>query len=186
MLVYVQILIALVITALGFLLFHRLSKKEDEKAGLIGGFAIGGLALAGSFFCAWSISPDKDPSMDFLLFIAGGTMGWLVGLLLSPSKGEKGEFREWGRAIVTFLSGAVACKFADPLANLILQKYLTRVQLGEALVFIDAFLICMVMVFVARRYWNISPPQEPKKTQAQQISAQPPEGGDPHTSFKKP
>lgn len=160
---YLEVILALCITALGFLLFHKLSRARDEKAGLIGGFAIGGLALAGTFFCAWSISSGDKPGVDLLLFIAGGALGWLVGLLLSPFKEERGEFREWGRAIVTFLSGAIACKFADPLANLILQNRLTRMQLGEVLIFTDAFLICMLMVFVARRYWNINPQQSTKE-----------------------
>jgi hypothetical protein len=140
----------LVIVGYVFLARHFF-KRTDPKTALAMGFAIGALALAGDFFCAWYISPEKAP-VDYLLLIAGGTLGWLVGLLLSPAPHEKQEFQEWGKSIFTFLSGFITCKFLDPMADIIVHGKLTRVWLGEALVFIDAFLICMLMVFVERRY----------------------------------
>jgi hypothetical protein len=152
---YLQVAFALIIITGYFTLGRYLSRTPDAKAALIMGFAIGGLALAGDFFCAWFVSPDRGSAInDFALLIGGGTAGWLVGILLTPGPDEKHEFRDWGKAVITFASGILTSKFAEPLTHMILEGRLKRVWLGEALVTINAFLICMVMVFVARRYWT--------------------------------
>jgi hypothetical protein len=152
---YVQIVLALIVIIGYFSLGRYLSKTPDAKAALIMGFAIGGLALAGDFFCAWFVDSEKGSAVnDFALLIGGGTAGWLVGILLTPGPDEKREFRDWGKGVITFASGILTSKFAEPLTRMILEGRLKRVWLGEALVTIDAFLICMVMVFVVRRYWT--------------------------------
>lgn len=159
---YILVLISVVVCVALIWYAKVSSQEEDPKASLRVGFAIGGLSLSGVFFCTWFVSPEKGnaiAAVDFLILIAGGTLGWLVGILLSPSEKEQSQFHQWRTAIVTFLSGVVTCKFGDPIVNAILGKQLSRTQVGEALVFIDAFVICMLMVFVARKYWKISQTQ---------------------------
>jgi uncharacterized membrane-anchored protein YitT (DUF2179 family) len=159
---YILILIPVAVFVIFIKYAKSSSQQEDPKAPLRVGFAIGGLSLLGFFFCTWFVPPKKGnaiAAVDFLVLIAGGTLGWLFGILLSPSEKEKPQFHQWGTAIVTFLSGVVTCKFGDPIVNAILEKKLSRYQVGEALVFIDAFVICMLMVFVARKYWTVSQTQ---------------------------
>lgn len=142
-----------------FGIWWLLSRTRPDKVPtiLVMGYCIGGLALVGDFYCAWYVRPDAKAVPDYLLLIFGGAAGWLVGMLLSPYADEKPQFKEWGGAITTFLSGYVLGKFGDQFVTFIREGKLTRIALGEALVSANAFLICMLIVFVTRKYWEPRP-----------------------------
>lgn len=153
LLTMISVLVILAIFGVWWLLSRR--RPDKVSTVLIMGYYIGGLALVGDFFCAWHLAPPGVSAVpDYLLLICGGAAGWFVGVLLSPYAKEKPQFKEWGAAITTFLSGYVLAKFGDQFATIVLAGKLKRIVVGEALVFVNAFLICMLIVFVTRKYWE--------------------------------
>lgn len=93
------------------------------------------------------------PWLNLLLFIFGGLLGWVAGILATPlDVNEKTRFSTYLAAISTFISGFVVAKL-DRLFELAIAKQLPDdVAIGQSLIFGSAFLLGALFTFVGRLY----------------------------------
>src|SRR5262249_46226834 len=93
--------------------------------------------------------------------LTGIVIGWLIGVLVSPFRWEESKFTDYGKALVTFVSGYVLSKI-DPLiraatgeGGALSEDYLFRIGL---------FTICLgcslIGMYIFRRYVAIPVPRK--------------------------
>jgi hypothetical protein len=106
---------------------------------------------------AWRLgASDNSSPLNFLICLLGATLGWAVGILLTPyTAGEQQQFASLLQAATAFATGYLFSKF-DPL----LERYLKQDQLPgvavmqRAALFVVAFLLSTTLVFVNRQYYG--------------------------------
>jgi hypothetical protein len=79
-------------------------RSKADKFKILSSYALGGVAIAFCLFTA--ATAGTRPELQLLLCIFGGTMGWCVGLYLTPtSHGEKEQLSEFSKVLLTLASG---------------------------------------------------------------------------------
>jgi hypothetical protein len=123
--------------------------KIEGKVGL--GYGLGGAAAVALVWSCFRIG--TAPWLNLLLFIFGGLLGWVAGILATPlDVNERTQFSTYTAAISTFMSGFVVAKL-DRLFELFIGKQLPDdVVIGQSLIFGSAFLLGALFTFIGRLY----------------------------------
>jgi hypothetical protein len=88
------------------MLMEKLFLNTTDAFKIIASYMIGGIAVAFCIYTAWSTALESAKYLQVLICIVGGALGWILGLLLTPSsEGEKKQFSEWGKAFAALVSG---------------------------------------------------------------------------------
>jgi len=100
-----------------------------------------------------SLSPSTT---NILWCIAGGTFGWIAGILITPHKDEKKDFSKIGGVLMTFITGFVLAKF-EPLLDSALENgadsvFVKSGFVNVTLLFAVSFSLGALFVFVGRKY----------------------------------
>ena len=116
---------------------------------------LGLLCVTGAFAAyseAFAASAEAR-AMNLMIVALGTGAGWLAGILLSPAQNEKAQFHSYGKALGLFASGYAAGK-ADKLLDRLLDPFVVLRPLNafRSIVFLVAFLVSMIVVFVFRTY----------------------------------
>jgi hypothetical protein len=132
-----------------------LDRKTEMSLQLRIGYVLGFVFYAACFGCALFIGDTSQAKvLSALIVIFGGTFGWIVGLLLTPTKDDVKDFERIGAAILTFVTGYGVAKFDKLFASATEDGQLNEVFFGRMLLLATAFCIGAVYVFVGRRYWT--------------------------------
>jgi hypothetical protein len=96
-------------------------------------------------------------ALSFLVGVAGGAVGSLLGTLASPySHGEKTAFSEYMKAIATFLGGFMLSKLDKLLVMVADPKNLTDhpVYGARVLVFVIVLVTSAITIYIFRMYYE--------------------------------
>ncbi|MSP37051.1 MAG: hypothetical protein EXR70_00995 [Deltaproteobacteria bacterium] len=79
-------------------------RTTADKFKILSSYLIGGAAI---LFCLYTaVTEGLNPKLQVLICLLGGTVGWCVGLYLTPtSEGEKQQLSEFSKALLTLISG---------------------------------------------------------------------------------
>jgi hypothetical protein len=104
------------------------------------------------------------PAQGALTLIIGGSgyvVGQLIGIFLSPHKGEGGLFRAIGSYVVTFISGYLASKLAGiDFLQMIKTSFSNSLTGGRLLLCISFFMIGLMQAYFVRVYLDPKRPQD--------------------------
>ena len=79
-------------------------------------YSLGAASLAYCFYVAATEGPALEHHIQVLLCILGGTIGWCIGMYLTPSsEGETKKFAEFGKVAVLIGAGVGIAKAPDLL-----------------------------------------------------------------------
>ena len=116
------------------------------------GYILGAAAFIYVLYAAHSLGNTPSASTTNILWcIAGGTFGWIAGILLTPHKKEMKDFAKIGGALMTFISGFVLAKF-EPLLDSALENGTDSGFVSVTLLFAVSFSLGALFVFVGRKY----------------------------------
>ncbi|MRR11180.1 hypothetical protein EG835_01525 [bacterium] len=96
----------------------------------------------------------QDQSLNLAIMVAAMTVGWLLGILVSPyDQDEQKRFSSVTRAVSAFVSGYLAAKL-DALINALVAPdlILNPVAGFRALLFLGAALLATIGTFAYRKY----------------------------------
>ena len=111
------------------------------------------LAILGAMFS----ESRAEFAFSFLVGVAGGAVGSLLGTLASPySHGEKTAFSEYLKAIATFLSGFLLSKVDKLLVVVADPDNLTAHPIygARALVFAITLVASAITIYIFRMYYE--------------------------------
>lgn len=116
-------------------------RSEADKFKILSSYFIGCTAIAFCLFTAWT--EGSNPKLQVLICLLNGTLGWCVGLYLTPtSEGEKQQLSEFSKALLTLASGFGLGKL-DVIAGKIAEW--VPANEGESAIRILLFL-CMLLI----------------------------------------
>jgi hypothetical protein len=112
---------------------------------------LGGIAAIVLIWAAYGL--DSPPKLNIVLLISGGLIGWVVGILITPSGSEKAKFSEFGTALSTFVTGYLVAKL-DKLFDLSTQDAanVNAMAVGRVLLFASGFALGALFTFIWRAY----------------------------------
>jgi len=108
--------------------------------------------------------------MNLLWVIFGCTLGWLIGLIISPyNKDEQSEFSTYSKAFVAAVSGYMVSKFDKVIEHyvdhLVQDNFafddVARFRITGAFI---SFVATMLLTHAGRRYWRKIGEKENKPT----------------------
>jgi hypothetical protein len=126
-----------------------------ESAKVTTGYVLGTLAFAGCLYFAW-IGPN--PILQVLLCLFGGTLGWIVGIAITPlDGGEKKQFSDYAKAVSAVISGFAIAK-ADSLLAPLSRRAADNLELllTRSLLVSVCFFVALLFTFIGRRYVHSS------------------------------
>ena len=104
------------------------------------------------FLLAIWLAPAHAP-LTLMIGLAGYVIGLLIGIFLSPHKGEGGLFRAIGSYVVTFISGYLASKLSGiDLVQVIKATFGNPLSGGRLLMCISLFMIGLMQAYFVRVY----------------------------------
>ena len=113
------------------------------------------VSMVASIFCfAVPIFPDPvEYSLTAAILIAGGAIGWVIGILISPFPDEKDQFQLYSKAVAAGISGYGIAKL-DPIIHKLLEANVPhRAEIAFRLLgFLVTFIVAMLATFGSRRY----------------------------------
>jgi hypothetical protein len=119
------------------------------------GPAIGyGFAAAVVVGLIWaSLDINNPKSLNIALLIAGGLIGWTVGILITP-KGppEVLQFADYSKTASTFLSGYLIAKLDKLFDHALKDTANLRTVIGCFFLFVAALIVGAISTFVWRQY----------------------------------
>ena len=75
------------------------------------GYIIGVVVALYTLRSAYTLGSDETAStINVLICLTGGVVGWITGMVLTPQKEEAKDFAKWGQALAAFVSGALFSK----------------------------------------------------------------------------
>ncbi len=102
---------------------------------------------------------EEYKTLGLCLFVAGMTMGWVMGILLSPYQEYNNEATKFSKAtqvISTFISGAVVAKLLSILTLDDIKYFFCDFELlTRTLYFQSAFILTAILVYYDRAYPNL-------------------------------
>jgi len=114
------------------------------------------LASIALIWLAYQLGIENDTYFfNWIICLFGAILGWGVGLLVSPSsKTEKEQFSGLTKTISAFLSGYILSKLDRVIENLLeSDKIFQELFLIKIALFLTAFFITVIIVFINRRYF---------------------------------
>jgi hypothetical protein len=130
------------------------------------------IKIVGSFVFAAIISSillcvlcGLGDRMAWLACAIGLSVGWPVGILLSPYQSEQNVFREYGKVVAAFVTGFLVSK-ADRVFELWIERSRGHVLFDEQLAYrwmigLTSSMLALVVTYVARKYVRFGPNAEP-------------------------
>lgn len=113
------------------------------------GYLLGVLASA---FLVWLCYTHTSPALTGGLLVLCGLLGWITGIILSPKKSERSEFKGYREAIVVFIAGFASAKVGQFVDVDKIKLLLTTEQFQiQLIVAFGAFLIGLLFTFIGRR-----------------------------------
>ncbi|BCM26195.1 hypothetical protein [Methyloradius palustris] len=122
--------------------------KMRTTLGVVIGFVV---AL---FFFGWVIAADNhEYALTVAIILAGGALGWVIGIFISPMPDEKDQFQSYAKATAAGISGYALAKI-DPLLTSLLkpEPAMALENSFRFLAFMVAFIVAMLAAFGWRRY----------------------------------
>ncbi len=120
------------------------------------GSAVTGVVLGGTVtYFSYSVGDDfKASALNLLIVVLGLSLGWLLGILLSPYSGaEEKKFTEYAKAFSIFASGYLVGKVDKVIEALFQPDFILESVHGFRIMsFLAALIISLVMTFIFRRY----------------------------------
>ena len=124
-------------------------------------WGMGGTSVALVVLFVLGICLARPEALTLAFGVAGWAVGLLIGIFLSPHKGEGGLFRAIGSYVVTFISGFVASKLAGiDTVKLIGNISSDQLKSGRALLCLSFFLIGIMQAYFIRVYLDRDRPQD--------------------------
>ena len=122
--------------------------KTETKLAV--GYVLGS-AFAGATLLA-GIHVSADWGLTTLVWLAGGTLGWIIDVVASPQTDEKRDFLKYAKTGSALATGYIASKL-EILFTRALDAHVPIDQIfSGVLVFAVALGIGMMFTFVGRRY----------------------------------
>jgi hypothetical protein len=92
--------------------------------------------------------------MHLMLIATGVSIGWILGIVLSPyTQGEKTKFDSYVKAVAAFLSGYVVAHLNGLIEHMMKPEFFgDSTRLFQVLLFLAAFSSSLVVVYVSRHY----------------------------------
>lgn len=92
-------------------------------------------------------------ALTVAIILAGGALGWVIGIFISPLPDEKDQFQSYAKATAAGISGYALAKI-DPLLTTLLatETALSLENSFRLLAFMVAFIVSMLASFGWRRY----------------------------------
>jgi hypothetical protein len=114
------------------------------------GYVLGVIFIAGLLYLCNQLGGNFV--LNYLAFITGAALGFVIGILASPKwEGQREAFEQYGKAIATFVSGFLLAKFEEPLRTAFGGSGPeAEVLLGRFAIFASAFLIGALFSWKAR------------------------------------
>src|SRR5216684_2131378 len=101
--------------------------------------------------------------LALLSAVFGGSIGWLVGTLISPYESEAVQFKSFGKVVSAFVSGFLVSKVDTIFGIIPRNEYHDLIMNGKVirrvLVGLTCGLIAMMVVFIARQYYQVDAPK---------------------------
>ena len=101
------------------------------------------------------MSPDRRVwALNGSILVLGVSAGWLMGIVASPyDASEEKQFFTFGKALSVFASGYLVGKVDKLTERVLSPDFLLNPGVAfHVMIFVSAFLISLVVTFVARRY----------------------------------
>ena len=105
------------------------------------------------FFCLFKVNPQRK-WLNLLISLLGGTSGWALGNLASPTtKEEQQYFSELATVVATFFSGYLVSKLDRFLEKVLFtENSINQESWVSACFFSSALIISSVTIFLNRYY----------------------------------
>jgi MFS family permease len=130
-------------------------KLNDVNWKLISSYIIGATILIAMIIAAFVFPPQKQDSwMSLMLLIAGISVGWIIGIVISPyTTGEKTKFESYMKAVASFLSGYVVAHLNDLIKHIMKPEFLDNpLHLFQLILLFAGFCVSLVVVYYTRQY----------------------------------
>jgi hypothetical protein len=124
------------------------------------GFSFAALCALGMVYAALAMKTPADVSprqLNLVILIAGGLVGWLVGMLITPvAPKEQAIFSETGKALSTFVTGYLVAKI-DRIFDIAMKQdgNVNGLLVGRLLMFVSMFALGALATFVWRSYVHL-------------------------------
>jgi hypothetical protein len=125
------------------------------------GIILGTIVIGGDLVGAQYVTGHDHVTLNYLLVMLGGVVGWTMGMLISPYGGERRQFTEIARTASAFLSGFVLAK-ADKLFDEATKEpgAIGAAFVGRLALFAIAAVITGLLAFLTRMYVGENSRQE--------------------------
>ncbi len=131
------------------------SKDDDAEISpaVVPGYILGIIILICLIYVSYrlqEIHPERYFNM--LLIPTGGSLGWVVGIYLSPrGNQQERQFQTLGKAIGTFVSGYLLAKVSPLFQHFADDKEAWNILVGtRAFIFVISFFLGLLFVFIGR------------------------------------
>ncbi len=116
------------------------------------GYALGGLAALALIWVSFEWGSDAS-RFNVLLLVSGGLIGWVIGILMTPTPAEVTRFSTYGTVLSTFVSGYLVAK-VDRLFTLAIRERgdVDAGLIGRALLFVSGLALGALFTYVWRFY----------------------------------
>jgi hypothetical protein len=117
------------------------------------GIILGIIVIIGDLFGAQFVTGHDHVTLNYLLVMLGGVVGFTMGMLISPYGAEKRQFSVIARTASAFLSGFVLAK-ADKLFDEATKEpgTIDAAFVGRVALFAVAAVITGLLAFLTRAY----------------------------------
>ena len=106
------------------------------------------------FYFGSVIAADrKEYTLTVAIILAGGALGWGIGIFISPLPEEKDQFQSYAKATAAGISGYALAKTDPILTSLLVKTTAFYLEISfRFLAFMVAFIVSMLAAFGWRRY----------------------------------
>jgi hypothetical protein len=129
-------------------------KLNDVNWKLISSYIIGATILVVMIIAAFEFPPKEHRWISLMLLIAGISVGWVIGIVISPyTTGEKTKFQSYMKAVASFLSGYVVAHLNDLIKEIMKKEFLgNSLHLFQLILLLAGFCVSVVLVYYTREY----------------------------------
>ncbi|MGI0024138.1 MAG: hypothetical protein ACREA4_03205 [Nitrososphaera sp.] len=143
-------------------------ETEYPKTVIATGIACLIFLIALGIVCWYQGKDTGERTLNALIAMFGGLIGWILGIFLIPYPGEEKQFAAIGAAVSAFISGYLVSKLDRFFeATLYSQQQANPVAWVRVVIFGIATLLALIFVTVNRQYLVVLAPK-PQKVSSQQ------------------
>jgi len=133
----------------------------SKRIKIFGSYALAGIIAIILFVLLWSMG-DR---MAWLAVALGMSIGWPIGVLLSPYQSEQTVFKEYGKIALAFITGFLVSK-GDRVFDSWIDRNKGHALFDEQLAArwmmgLAGFMLAMVLTYVTRKYVRFGPGADP-------------------------